>query len=236
MKTSVPWWRWLITLVFGYLLWDIGRALSIMASLAVAGDEFAILGNFWPLVARSLVQVVIILIGMKFIWRIVSGDLATIGLVSNYWKQDVLYGGIVGISLALVQYFIILPLTGGAQRSDVIASLEIVGTNPSGLVGAIIFGWLAGAITEEIFYRGHLIGSLQELLGGAKWALWVASIFSIGFFALDHGYQGSSGILNAGIIAVVYTSLFLRRKSLMPGIVAHGIYDTLAFLGLYFLL
>ena len=236
MKTSAPWWRWLITLVLGYLLWDIGKFLSIVISMAVAGDESAIPGNFWPLVVRSLVQVVIILIGMKYIWRIVDGGWATIGFVSNNWKQEILYGGSVSISLALLQYLVVLPLTGGAQRSDVIASLKIVGTNPSDLVGAIILGWLAGAISEEIFYRGHLIRSLQKLLGGGTWALWIASIFSITFFAVDHGYQGPIGILNAGIIAVVYTGLYLWRKRLTSGIVAHGVYDTLAFLGLYFLL
>jgi membrane protease YdiL (CAAX protease family) len=202
----------------------------------VAGDETAIMGNFLPLMILSLVQVVIIVFGMKYVWRLVNGNWASIGLVSDNWKQDLLYGGMVGIALALVQYFIILPLTGGAQRSDVIASAEIIGNNPSGLVGAIILGWLAGAISEEIYYRGHIISSIHKLLGGERWALWIATILSIGLFAYGHAYQGLIGVLNTGFIAVVYTGLFLWRKRLTPGIIAHGVYNTLAILGVFFLL
>jgi membrane protease YdiL (CAAX protease family) len=236
MNTSTPWLRWLIILVLGYLLWDIGKLLGNVAAVAVAGDETAIMGNFLPLIILSLVQVLIIGFGLKFVWRIVDGGWASLGLVGDNWKQDFLYGGAVGLALALLQYFIVLPLTGGAQRSDVIASAEIIGNNPSGLVGAIILAWLAGAISEEIFYRGHIINSIHKLLGGAKWALWVGTILSLGFFAYGHAYQGMVGMLNSGFIAVVYTGLYLWRKRLTPGIIAHGVYNTLALLAIYFLL
>lgn len=237
MKTSVPWWRWILNLLLGYLLWEIGNFLGKITAIAVAGEASAVWGNFWALTVWSLVQVVIIVWGMRYVWKIVDGDYSSIGLlVGDEWKPDLLYGTAVGLSLALIQYLVILPLTGGAQRSDVIATAEIMGTDLSGLIAAIIFGWLAGGISEEIFYRGHLIRSLTSLLGGKSWALWTAIIISIGYFAIGHAFQGWSGLLNAGSIAIVYTSLFLWRRRLLPGIVAHGVYNTLAFLGIYFLL
>jgi membrane protease YdiL (CAAX protease family) len=235
MKNSTPWFRWLITLILGYFLWDVGKLLGGIAAVLVAGDENAIMGNFWPLIVLGSVQVLIILFGLKYVWRIVGGGWETFGLVSENWKQDVLTGGAVGLILALIQFFIVLPLTGGSQRSDVIASAEIFGNSSEGLAGAIIFGLLAGAIAEEVWYRGHLILSMQKLLGGERWALWIATIFSIGLFAYGHAYQGLVGVLNTGLIAVVYTGLFLWSKRLAPGMVAHGVYNTLAFLGVYFL-
>lgn len=63
-----------------------------------------------------------------------------------------------------------------------------------------------------------------------------ASIFSIVFFVLVYMTQGVSVELNAGLIVIVYTSQLLWRKRLTSGIVAHGIYNSLVFLGLYFLL
>jgi membrane protease YdiL (CAAX protease family) len=235
-STSTPWWRWLLTLVIGVLLWEAGKVLASLAAVIVAGDESAIYGSFWPLIALSLVQTVVIVFGIKYVWRIVNGDWASIGFVSENWKQDALYGAAVGLALALLQFFVILPLTGGAQRTDVIASAEIMGSNPFSLIAAIILGWFAGAFSEEIFYRGHFIRSLSKLFGGGPWAVGISSVLSIALFAYGHSYQGWIGILSTGFIALIYTLLFLWRKRLTTGIVAHGVYNTLAFLSIYFLL
>lgn len=236
MITSIPWWRWLLILVAGYFLWEIGKVLGGLSALALAGDEAAIMGNFWPLILLSIIQTAVIAFGIKYVWRIVNGGWASIGFVSENWKQDAIYGISVGLTLAILQYFVVLPLTGGAQRSDIIASAEIMGTSPLGLTAAIILGWLAGALSEEIFFRGHLIRSLSELLGGGSWTLIVSSIVSIALFAYEHIYQGWIGVLNAGMVALAYTTLFLWRKRLTAGIIAHGVYNTLAFLGIYFFL
>jgi len=137
MNTSIPWWRWLITLVIGILLWNVGKMLGGIAALIVAGgDESAIYGNFWPVILLSIIQTAVFVFGIKYVWRIVNGDWASIGFVNQNWKQDALYGASVGLVLALLQFFIILPLTGGAQRSDIIESAKIIGTSPSGLIAA----------------------------------------------------------------------------------------------------
>ncbi len=237
MNTSIPWWRWLITLVIGVLLLNVGKMLGGIAAVIVAGgDESAIFGNFWPVILLSIIQAAVVFFGIKYVWRIVNGDWASIGFVSQNWKQDALYGASVGLVLALLQFFVILPLTGGAQRIDVIESAKIIGTTPSGLIAAIILGWLAGAVSEEIFYRGHLIRSLNKLLGEGRWALGVSSVVSIALFAYGHAYQGWIGILNTGVIGLIYTLLFLWRGRLTAGIVAHGVYNSLVILSIYFFL
>ena len=236
MKTSAPWWRWLLTLVIGVLIWEVGKVLGNLTALIVAGNEAAIYGSFWPLIALSVVQVTVVFFGIKYTWRIVKGDWTSIGFVSKHWKKDAIYGAIVGLTLALLQFFIILPLTGGAQRPDIIASLQIVGSNPFSLIAAIILGWLAGAFAEEIFYRGHFIRSSSKLFGGGPWAVGIASALSIALFAYGHSYQGWIGILNTGFVALIFTLLFLWRKRLTAGIVAHGVYNTFVILSIYFFL
>ena len=236
MNIATSWWRWLSTLLSGIALWYVAGMLSSLAALALAGDEAAIFGQFWPLSIYSGVRAMVVVLGMKYVWRIVNGDWVSIGFTSQNFKQEALYGAAFGLALALLQYIVFLPLTGGAQRPDIIASAELMGTSPGGLIAAIILGWLAGALAEEIFYRGHLIRSLCGLLGGKRWAMITSAIVSTALFAIGHSYQGWIGVLSTGFVASVYTSLFLWRGKLTAAIVAHGVYNTLVILGIHFLL
>lgn len=235
MNRSAPWWRWLITLLSGIALWSVGGMLSTLAALALAGDEASGFGQFWPMLAFSGVRAMVVVFGMKYVWRIVNGDWASIGFSNLNIKQEAFYGASVGLVLFLFQA-VLLALTGGAQRPDIIASGELIGTSPGGLVGAIIMSWLVGALSEEVFYRGHLIRSLCNLLGGKRWAIITSVIVSVALFTIGHSYQGWIGFVSTGLIGLVYTGLFLCRGNLTAAIAAHGVYDTLVVLSIYILL
>ncbi len=232
----LPRWRWLTTFVAGIILWFLGGILGGLVGAAIAGDATAVLGHAGPMIALAVVQTGVVVIGIRYVWRIVHGGWRSIGFTTDGWRQEALYGALAGLGFALLQYFVVLPLTGGAQRSDVVASAEIIGTSVSSLIAAVILGWLVGAFAEEVFYRGHLIRSLMNLLGGQAWALVVSSIFSIALFAYGHAYQGSIGMLNAALVGSFYTALFLWRGKLTSSIFAHGVYNTLAISAIYFLL
>jgi membrane protease YdiL (CAAX protease family) len=237
MKTSknTPWWRWIITLVAGVLLWEVGNLISGIVASVIAGEGEALIGSVYPMIIYSVLRALIFTFGIKYTWKIVDGGLSSIGFEIQNWKQDTFYGAAVGVGLAVIQYLVVLPLTGGALRSDIIAASEMVGTNYSTLVAAIILG-LAGAMSEELFFRGHIIRSFRGLFGVGRLTLVVSSLISIGLFASGHAYQGLSGVINTGFIGLVYTILYLRRGSLTSGIVAHSVSNTLAFLGIFFLL
>ena len=229
-----PLWRWVLTIVAGILLGNVSNIISGVAASVLAGESGIIFGRFYPMISYSILRVTIFTFGIKYTWRIVNGGWKTIGFDFHNWKQDAYYGSAVAIGLAIIQVFVLLPLTGGSQRSDIIAASEIMGTSLSTLVAAIILG-LAGALSEELFFRGHIIRSLQGLLGDHRLTLLVSSVISITLFGLGHSYQGLSGVLNTVLIASIFTVLFLWRGTLTAGIVAHGVYNTLAFLGVYFL-
>lgn len=235
MNHSTPWWRWLITLLCGIALWDVGRMLSTLVALVLAGDEAAIFGQFWPMSIYSGIRAMVVVLGLKYVWRIVNGDLASIGFDGLNIKQEALHGTAFGLVLFLLQA-VLLPLTGGAQRPDIVASAELMGTSSSGLIAAIMMGWLVGALAEEVFFRGHLIRSLCGLLGGKRWAMITSATVSIALFAIGHSYQGWTGVLGTGLVASAYTALFLWRGRLTAAIAAHGVYNTLAILGIHFLL
>lgn len=78
-------------------------------------------------------------------------------------------------------------------------------------------------VCEEIIYRGFLIGYLLAVapwlgLGGA--ALGAAAIFGI-----DHGYQGWTGVLATGFLALVFTALLFLTGTLWIPIVVHALLD-----------
>ena len=230
-----PWWKWVVTLVSGVLLWEVGNLLSGIVASVIAGKSGIVIGSVYPMITYSVLRALIFTLGIKYTWRTVNGGWNSIGFNFDNWKQDAIYGAAVGLGITIIQYILILPLTGGALRSDIIAASEIVGTNYSTLVAAIILG-LAGAISEELFFRGHIIRSFTGLFGETRLTLGVSSIISVALFAFGHSYQGLFGVINVGLIGVVYTVLFLRRGSLTSGIFAHCVSNTLAFLGIFFLL
>ena len=79
---------------------------------------------------------------------------------------------------------------------------------------------VTAGITEEVIFRGFLIGVL------ALWMpLWVAGGLALVVFVGAHVYQGLSGMMRILPVSVVLTVLFLASGSVLPGIVLHSVVD-----------
>jgi membrane protease YdiL (CAAX protease family) len=91
-----------------------------------------------------------------------------------------------------------------------------------------LFGlFLTGTILEEIFYRGYLIGRLEELLGQR----WLAGLLSWLAFTLVHlKFFGLGPTLDISILSAALVVLYLKEKSIWPCIVTHGINNALSYL------
>lgn len=87
------------------------------------------------------------------------------------------------------------------------------------------FMWLAvtAGITEEILFRGFLIGTLALVF-----PLWLAAILAASLFVLGHAYQGLRGMLNTVPITVILTLVYLLGDSLWPVIALHILADVAA--------
>ncbi len=79
---------------------------------------------------------------------------------------------------------------------------------------------LAAGVTEEIIYRGFLIGVLALMM-----PLPVAAVLAVAVFIAAHAYQGWQGMLRIIPITLVLTLMFVLSGSLWPGIVLHVIVD-----------
>jgi membrane protease YdiL (CAAX protease family) len=87
-------------------------------------------------------------------------------------------------------------------------------------------GWfalvsLSAAICEEILFRGFLPAYFVALGLPTVAAFLLAAVV----FGIDHGYQGWSGVVLTGVIALIFTALFVLSGSLWLPMVVHALFD-----------
>ncbi len=83
---------------------------------------------------------------------------------------------------------------------------------------------LSAGISEEIAFRGYFQKQFRAMTGSASTGL----LFQAVLFGISHGYQGVRSVITIMILGLLYGSLALWRKSLRPGIIAHGWSDIYA--------
>ncbi|MBW3549323.1 MAG: CPBP family intramembrane metalloprotease, partial [Proteobacteria bacterium] len=133
-----------------------------------------------------------------------------------------------------LQFLLIIPATGGAQRSDIIVNTAQIGGTLPGLFAIIALAW-AGSLSEELFFRGLLLNGLQRIFGGGRVATTAAGLVVILVFASLHGYQGWAGMVDTGLYGgLAMTLLYLwRDRRLTACIVAHAGWNTIAACTIY---
>ena len=228
-----PWWRWLAALLVGVLLHYVAAAGAILVTLAIVGSPDKIVGL--SLALLGLVKMLLMTGAIAVAMRLANRRLRDLGLTTVNWRTDVVIGAAIGVVWPLLEFLVLIPATGGAARSDVVASRALIGDSPWGLLGVIIVGWTAAGFGEELFNRGHIIYTLRNLLGNKRWAIVVAVIISTLYFGINHRYQGWVGMLDTGAFGLIMALLYVWRGRLTAPMIAHGLNDMLLFIGLYFL-
>ena len=80
---------------------------------------------------------------------------------------------------------------------------------------------LTAGLCEELLYRGWLVNVIAAATGSLFVALFVSSII----FGLAHFYQGPNGMLGAGVLGIVFGTLFIASGSLFPVQALHALID-----------
>jgi len=126
-------------------------------------------------------------------------------------------------------------LTGTVPNLEAFAVLR---GNIAALAGGLVIAWIFGAFIEELLFRGFLLNTLYNVLakeGSLQWFTWSVAIFITSVFVgIGHSYQGIVGMVGTGFIAVGFGIIYLlNRRNLWSCILAHGLYDTVAFILVY---
>lgn len=85
---------------------------------------------------------------------------------------------------------------------------------------------ILGPVAEEMVFRGAILRRLAELTGN-RWQ-WLAIVVSALLFGIAHGNVAQG--INAFLIGLLLGWLYLRTRSVVPGIAFHWMNNTVAYI------
>ena len=81
---------------------------------------------------------------------------------------------------------------------------------------------ITAGFVEEIIFRGYLQRQIAAFSGN----IYVGLIVSAIVFGAAHGYEGGRRMVLICILGLMFGVLALWRKSLRPGMIGHGLFDS----------
>ncbi|MDK8189783.1 CPBP family intramembrane metalloprotease [Paenibacillus sp. UMB7766-LJ446] len=175
----------------------------------------------------SLTLTTFLFIGLVLIWIVKRGEMlpfiASLFIPNEISILSAIFIGLI-TSLFITTIVLItfiktrteLPQTEG---SDMVKKIMI---RPSGIAVSAI----GGGFFEEFFFRGVLIGLF---IGYSLIVDWLVILISTFLFWVIHvpQYKGAVGILTGVFVnGLIFALLFYFTGSLIPPMLAHGIYNT----------
>lgn len=217
--------RWIVGLLAGTVLWAGAVFTAHAAPVIFLGRD--LVGSTYAIVALLFAPLAFGAVAVGL--RIARCRMADAGFTLTHARADILVGALVAVVWAALQFLVLIPLTGGAERADVVVNAGQLGTSISGLAAFILLAW-GGGFAEEVFFRSHLMTSLRGIFGTSRVATVFVVLIPTVLFAMLHGYQGGwVGMLDTGAFGGATLSLlFLWRGRLMPCVVAHALWNTIA--------
>jgi uncharacterized protein len=104
--------------------------------------------------------------------------------------------------------------------------LPIFGEGIGGLLLALFLGGVVAPVAEEVFFRGYLYAGARHVWGVA-WGAIVSSVV----FAVVHVVPGV--LPPIFVMALIFVLIYERTRSIWPGIILHGVVNSLAFIGAF---
>jgi uncharacterized protein len=152
------------------------------------------------------------------------------------WKKTILYALLVGIVFQAFSLYLFEPILGKLTGDipDVSVFKTLAGNIPQ-LIFFLLLSWTFAAFVEEMLYRGYLMHRIADLFSRNNFGWITGIIISNIIFGFGHMYQGTSGMISTGFSGLVFAGLyFATNRNLWASILAHGIYDTIGFIMIFF--
>jgi membrane protease YdiL (CAAX protease family) len=163
------------------------------------------------------------ILALYLLWR--SGiRSSSIGLGRIRWRSD----GLGGLGLAALIGIPGLVLYVAARHLGLNAEVEPSGLNSSWWrIPVLILAAFANGFAEEVVVVGYLITRLRQLGLSDSRAVLASSVLR----GIYHLYQGIGAGLGNLLMGLVFGYAWCRTGRLWPLILAHGIINTVAFVG-----
>lgn len=167
------------------------------------------------------------------LWAI-RWDWSYFGVQRNPFLKTLLKSLFYTVLIILLNDVIFQPAIELLYGETDLTALEGIKGNFLNYIIFILFMWVVAAFGEELLYRGYMTKRLAIIFGNSQKAWIVAIIISSMAFGFAHLYQGISGVITTGFVAIIFASIFFKNQNnLWVGILTHGIYDVFGITMIY---
>jgi hypothetical protein len=195
---------------YGFIRWSLILILFLLFTLI--REDISILTS-------SLVFILFPFYWLKLEGKKYNSILKEYGLIVKD-KLKIIISGILGLFLIIFivgligSIFYFFGINDQANVKEVVKSLPWI---------AFPIAVLIAPIAEEIFFRGFLLKKVGILISAVIFAL------------LHFAYGSIVEITVAFVIALLLSYLFIKTKSLWPSIIAHGLFNLMSLIVMWFL-
>lgn len=143
-------------------------------------------------------------------------------------------GGVVVLHVLIG--FLLMPVVVDLTNKPLDTSRfdQLRGNLPA-LLGGLVVVWIVAAFFEEMVFRGYFLNRIADLFDNKILGLASGVLVSSLIFGIGHIYQGISGVILTGLVGIIYSLVYiLNQRNLWVLVLTHGLYDTSAFLIIFF--
>lgn len=154
----------------------------------------------------------------------------------NKWVKLILITFGLAVIIELSFSIIITPIIEQVTHNKPdISQYDFIRDNLASLLLMILVGWIVGGFIEEIVFRGFLLNRISAFFSNKNTGDIIGIIITSAAFGFSHLYQGWSGVISTGLVAVVLGILFIKsKKVLWYTIFTHGFIDLIGLTLIYF--
>lgn len=148
------------------------------------------------------------------------------------WIRDLILGVILGTAFKLLMKAIVMPMLGADPINQ---AYHYLAGNTMALPGMLLAIVVGAGIGEETVFRGYMFERLRKLLGTRMVAQVFIVLLTASWFGVAHyPEQGLAGVQQAGIVGLVYGTIFAFTGQLWMLMCAHTAFDLVALAIIYF--
>jgi membrane protease YdiL (CAAX protease family) len=211
-----------------------GRRVGLVAAVLGIVFLFTAIAKWTGIVMFGAIGVAVAAVAAWYVGGRGTAGLLGLGLGRPRSWAMTLISALVTAVLGQLAVSLLTPLAVGLWGAPDFSALGAIQGHPWVLAKYLVIIWTTAAFGEEIVFRGFLIPRIAQVYGDTWPAKLGAIVTAAIFFGAAHAYQGLSGAVLTGVIALVYGAAFVAaRGNLWRTILAHGLYDSTAFILLY---
>lgn len=209
-----------------------GAKLVVMFELAIVAALFAADAYGYIPVSKTPELVLLAIVSMAI--RRVSWK--SIGFrVWRNWPATIAAGVALGAGMEALELYVTQPLLIHATGEPPdLSDFAVLRGNLKMLGIALALAWVLAAFGEEFFYRGYLLNRFRDFFAGRGVATVLAVILSSAIFGAAHAYQGTTGIIDEGLMGLILALAYVATgRNLLVPMLAHGVQDSIDVVLLY---